>query len=177
MKINGSWEIKNSQEKYKNHWMRVREDKVIRPAGKDGIVGVVELMEGVSVLALDDNGYVYLTEQFRYTISRKSIEVISGGIEKEEPLVAAKRELKKEAGIIADEWIFMGKFDPFTTAIKSSHTLYLARKLKFVEASPEGTEQIKIRKIKFEDALKMVMEGEITQGSSCLVILKTSESR
>lgn len=176
MRLNGPWKIEGSLEKYKNHWMKVREDKVIQPDGKDSIVGVVELRDGVSILALDDDGYVYLVEQFRYILSRKSIEVVGGGIDDDEdPLNAAKRELKEEAGIIAEEWVFMEKFHPFTAAIKSSNIMYLARKLKFTEASPEGTEQIKILKVKFEDALKMVMGGEITQGPSCVIILKTSE--
>ena len=176
MNTNGPWKIKNSQEKYKNPWINVREDKVIRPDGKDGIFGVVEMVKGVSVLALDDDEHVYLTEEFHYAIEKNSIEVISGGVDKnEKPLDAAKRELKEETGILANEWIDLGIVNPFTTVIKSPSTIYLARKLQFSKANPEGTEQIKIIKIKFNDALRMVMENKITHGPSCVLILKVSE--
>jgi len=32
MQIRGSWKTKESLEKYKNSWIRVREDQVIRPS-------------------------------------------------------------------------------------------------------------------------------------------------
>lgn len=176
MKTNGPWKIKASVEKYKNQWIRVREDQVIRPDGKDGIFGVVEMVEGVSVLPLDNEGFVYLTKEFHYALERDSIEVVSGAIDKNESaLEAAKRELKEELGIEADKWIELGIVNPFTTAIKSPATMYLARELHFAEADPEGTERIDVIKVKLNDALKMVMEGKITHGPSCVLILKAVE--
>jgi ADP-ribose pyrophosphatase len=109
MNTNGPWKIKESQEKYKNSWISVREDKVVRPDGKDGIFGVVEILEGVSVLPLDSDGYVYLTDEFHYAVEKNSIEVVSGAIDKnEKPLDAAKRELKEETGILAKKWTNLG---------------------------------------------------------------------
>lgn len=43
-----------SEEKYKNPWIRVREDQVIHPDGKPGIFGIVEYQPGLSVLPIDD---------------------------------------------------------------------------------------------------------------------------
>ena len=176
MKTNGPWKIKESQEKYKNPWIRVREDQVIRPDGKDGIFGIVEMVAGVSVLPLDDEGNVYLTKEFHYAIEEDSVEVISGAIDEgEDALGAAKRELKEEVGISAMEWVDLGKVNPFTTVIKSPATMYLAKNLQFSEANPEGTEKIDIIKVKFEEAVKMVMESQITHGPSCVLILKAAE--
>lgn len=176
MKTNGPWKIKKSQEKYKNPWMKVREDKVIQPNGKEGVFGVVEMLNGACILPLDDDGCVYLINQFRYTIEKNSIEVAGGSINKgEEILETAKRELKEETGIMADEWIFLGTIYPMTTAVKSSSALYLARKLQFVKATPEGTEQIKVLKVKLEEALNMVMNERINHGPSCVLILKVNE--
>lgn len=176
MKTNGPWKIKESREKYKNPWMKVSEDRVIRPDGKEGICGIVEMLDGVCILPIDDCGYVYLIDQFRYALEKNIIEVVGGSISKgEKKLETARRELKEEAGIIADELIFLGMINPLATIIKSSATLYLARKLQFVKAAPEGTEQIKVFKIKLEEALKMVMEDKINHGPSCVLILKASE--
>lgn len=173
MKTNGPWKIKESEEKYKNPWMKVREDKVIRPDGKEGIWGIVEMLDGVCILPIDNDGYVYLISQFRYTLEKNSIEAAGGSLnEGEKILETAKRELKEEAGIMADEWIYLGTIYPFTTAIKSSATLYLARKLQFVESAPEGAEQIKVLKVKLGEALKMVMDNRIDHGPSCVLILK-----
>lgn len=176
MKTNGPWKIKDSQEKYKNPWIRVREDKVVHPNGEDGIFGIVEMVPGVSVLPLDDNGFVYLAKEFHYAIEKEGTETASGAVDKgESSLEAAKRELKEELGIEAKEWIDLGTVDPFTQAIKSSASIYLARDINFSGANPEGAEKIDIVKVKFEDALEMVMKSEITHGPSCVLILKTAE--
>ena len=109
-------------------------------------------------------------------IEQDSIEVVSGAIDEGETnLEAAKRELKEELGIEAGEWIELGLVNPFTTVVKSPATIYLARNIKFTEADPEGTEKINLVKVKFDDAVRMVMESEITHGQSCVLILKASE--
>lgn len=176
MKTNGPWKIKDGQIKYKNPWISVREDQVIRPDGKDGIFGVVEMVAGVSVLPIDDDGFVYLTKEFHYAIERDSIEVVSGAVDEgETTLDAAKRELKEELGVEAREWVDLGILNPFTTAIKSPATMFLAKGIIFSKANPEGTEKIDMVKAKLDDAVKMVMESEITHGPSCVLILKASK--
>jgi 8-oxo-dGTP pyrophosphatase MutT (NUDIX family) len=176
LKVNGPWKIKKSIEKYKNPWIKVIEDQVIRPDGKDGIHSVIEMVNGVSVLPLDNEGFVYITKQFRYSLGKESIEVVSGAIDKnEKPLQTAKRELEEELGIVANEWTNLGLVNPFTSIVKSSATLFLARKLSFKESNQDGTENIDLIKIKFEDALNMVMKSEITHGQSCILILKAAK--
>jgi len=170
---NGPWIIKSTISKYKNPWIEVNEDQVIRPDGKPGIFGIVKMISGVSVLPLDENGFIYLTEEFRYAVGRDSIEAVSGGIDGgERPLDAAKRELEEELGIQAKEWISLGVVNPFTSVVHSPAHLFLAKKLKFSAKNPEGTEIIKMKKMKIEDAIKMVLESKITHGPTCVLILK-----
>ena len=151
MKEHGPWKIKSSVVKYENPWIEVREDQVIRPDGKDGLFGVVTMKSGASILALDDEGYVYLTEEFRYALGRISVEVVSGALDDGENLLqAAQRELKEEAGIEAEEWIDLGIVNPFTSIIDSPANIYLARKLRVTDdLRHEGTEFITLHKIKF----------------------------
>ena len=173
MKQHGPWKIKSSEVKYKNPWIEIREDQVIRPDGEDGIYGVVDMKHGVSVLALDEDDCVYLTDEFQYAIGEQSLEVVSGGVDQnEDSLMAAKRELKEEAGIEAKEWIDLGKVNPFTSVINSSATIYLARKLNFTSKHQDGTETLKIVRVKFDEAVNMVMSGKITHAQSCVLILK-----
>jgi len=175
MKSNGPWQIKSSEEKYKNPWIKVHEDQVIRPDGKNGIFGVVEMVPGISVLPLDDNGYVYLTKEFHYATEQEGIEVVSGAIEQgESALTAAKRELKEELGIEADEWTDLGNVNPFTNVVKSPAQIFLARGLHFLDKNPDATEKISTVKIEFEEAIQMVMDSRITHGPSCVLILKTA---
>src|SRR3989338_10662642 len=102
----GPWTAIDSKIIYKNPWIVVREDIVIRPDNKKGVFGVVKMKAGVSILPLDGENNVYLTQEYHYAVERITIEAISGGIDdKEHKLDTAKRELKEETGILADEWI------------------------------------------------------------------------
>ena len=172
----GPWTITDSKTVYKNPWINVREDKVIRPDGKEGIFGVVEMKPGVSVLPIDDEGSVYLIKEYHYAVECETVEAVSGGIDKGEAKEeAAKRELKEETGIIANEWIDLGAIDPFTTVVVSPNYLFLARGLEFSKAGPEGTENIKVIKTSLEEAIKLVMGSKITHGATTTLILKAKD--
>jgi len=169
----GPWTQVDSKDVYSNPWIKVREDKVIRPDGKDGIFGVVTMKPGISVLPMDDQGNVFLTKEYHYAVERETIEAISGGIDGDEnKLEAAKRELKEETGIEAKEWVDMGVVDPFTTVINSPNLLFLAKNLTFSEANPEGTEDIRVIKVPFEQAVDLVMQSLITHSATATLILK-----
>ncbi len=175
MQKHGPWQIVQSHQIFKDAWLEVRQDDVIRPDGAPGTHDVVFLKPGVSVLAVDDENRVYLTDEFHYGVGRNTIEVVSGGREPDEtPFAAARRELEEELGIVAEDWIELGSFDPFTTMICAPAVMFLARRLQFGESRPEGTENIRCVTLAFDEALAMVMDGRITHGPSCVVILKAA---
>src|SRR3989344_6530854 len=173
-KKKGPWTILSSKTIYRNPWITVVEDKVIRPDGKKGIFGTVTMKEGISALPLDKDNYVYLTREYKYAVSRVILEAVSGGFEKgEDKLKSAKRELSEEMGIVAKKWAYLGFVDPFTNAILSPNHLYLAQGLTFEKSHPEGTEKIEILKMPFDEAYQMVMDSKITHSATVALILKT----
>ena len=94
---------------YKNPWITIREDKVIKPNGEDGIYAVVQMNPAVAVVVEGDNQSLYLVGQYRYATDRYSWEVMAGGVNDNEELEeAAKRELLEEAGIVANYWKQLG---------------------------------------------------------------------
>src|SRR5215204_317627 len=171
---NGNWTIKERRKVFENSFFKLFEDDVVQPDGKDGKYATTCFVGGVSVLPLDDDGFIYLTKQFRYAIERKDLEIVSGAVEDEEPLEAARREAKEELGIEAAEWIDLGKIESDTSITNSRAHLFLARKLTFNEPEREGTEQIETVKMNFDEALEKVMNGEITHGQTVALILKAS---
>jgi ADP-ribose pyrophosphatase len=177
MKTHGPWKIVSSEEVYRDHWLTLRKDEVIRPDGLPGTYSVATLMSGVCVLALDDDNQVYLTEEFHYGVGRTTLEAVSGGVEVGEDAAAtARRELAEELGIVAEEWRDMGAVDPLTGSMVSPARLYLAQKLQFGATDHEGTEQIRCVQMSLADAVQMVMSSEITHGPSCVLILKTAQT-
>jgi 8-oxo-dGTP pyrophosphatase MutT (NUDIX family) len=172
---NGNWTIKDRRKVFENSFFKVFEDDVIQPDGQDGKYATICFVRGVSVLPMDDDGFIYITRQFRYAIGREDLEVVSGAIETEEPLKAAKREAKEELGIEAEEWTDLGKIESDTSITNSTAHLFLARRLSFGEPEREGTEQIETVKMKFDEALDKVMNGEITHGQTVTLILKANQ--
>lgn len=169
----GPWTIKQSTEKYRHKLIEVYEDEVIKPDGSPGTYATVKVKRGVSVLALDRDGSVYLASEFRYAIGEVSLECASGAIEDgEEPVDSAKRELLEELGIEAEDWTELGRVDPITSIIDSPSILFLARDLKFKEKKNEGSERIETVKVPLDEAVNMVIDSRITHGTSCVLILR-----
>ena len=168
------WKTLSSSIKYSNQWMRVREDQVVRPDGKPGIYGVIETRTATGVVALTQANEVYLVGQYRYPTKVYSWEIVEGGTDDgESPLEAAKRELKEEAGLTAEEWSDLGEEFHLSNCISSEKgRLFLARGLVAGTARPEGTEILKVRKIPFTEALRMVDNGEIVDAVTIIGLLR-----
>jgi len=129
----------------------------------------------VAVLALDGEGSAHLVETFRYGVGKDCVEVVQGGAEEgEEAEAAARRELKEELGVEAESWVDLGLVDAITSQVYSPARIFLARGLTFGEPDRDSTESLRPLKVSFDEAVRMVMDGEITQGISCALILKAS---
>lgn len=169
----GPWTIQDTTRKYCDSFIDVHQDQVLKPNGQPGTYATVMMKPGVAVLPVDKDGVVYLTRQFRYAIGKESIEVVSGGLdENEPPLEAAQREVREELGIEADEWLDLGVVDVDTSIVRCPVRLFLAKRLTFTSPQREATETIETVKIPFDQAVQMVMESAITHGASCVLILK-----
>jgi len=148
---------------------------VLRPDGQPGTHDIVFLRQGVTVVAVDQERRVHLTEEFHYAVGRVTLEGVSGGREQDEPgLICAQRELREELGIIAAQWTDLGMMDPITSVVASPTHLFLAQDLSFVETAPEGTEQIRHVVMPLAEALDMVMDGRISHAGTCVALLKTA---
>lgn len=171
----GAWTIKSSEKVYADEFVEFWVDEVLKPDGGPGERATLRMKPGVAVLALDGEGFAHLVKTFRYAVGKECVEVVQGGSEEgEEPDAAARRELKEELGVESCELTDLGLLDAITSQVFSPARLFLARGLRFGEPETESTETLKPFKVKFEEAVRMVMDAEITQGISCTLILKAA---
>jgi 8-oxo-dGTP pyrophosphatase MutT (NUDIX family) len=159
MKKNGPYTITDSKIIYKNPWIEVREDKVIRPEGKEGTFGTVDYGEGLSVVALDKDKNIHLVREFCYVLEREEIQTPSGGIDgNETPLQAAQRELFEELGLKSDQWISLGITNALTMIVKHPSHLFLVTDAELKANTEEGIEPVTIP---FSEAHQMVLDSKV----------------
>ncbi len=170
--ITSPWQTKGTRTVYENPWIKVREDEVVQPDGKPGIYGVVQFKNtAIGVLPIDEDDKICLVGQYRYAINKYSWEIPEGGCaEGEDYLEAAKRELIEETGIVAEHWTRLGSSHLSNSVSDELAIFYLATGLTRGKPEPEGTEQLAYNHVSFEQALDMVMQGEITDALSILAI-------
>lgn len=158
---------------YENPHIRVHEDIVRHPTGKETAYGVVEFRPGIGVLAADDRRRVLLLGQYRYPVRAFCWEIVNGTVEEgESPEAAARRELREEGGVEAAELISLGWYYPSAGITTEVCYLFLARGLTAVGGAPDATEQFEARWVAYDEALAMVERSELVGASTVLALLK-----
>lgn len=168
------WKTLKSSVKYENPWISVTEHDVINPNGGKGIYGTIHFKNlAIGILPVDDEGFTWLVGQYRYPLRSYSWEIPEGGGPIEiDPLVSAKRELKEETGLEADRWEKIMELHLSNSATDETSIVYLARGLRQGTAHPEEDEQLTLKRLPLEEAIRMAIDGKITDAISVAALLR-----
>jgi 8-oxo-dGTP pyrophosphatase MutT (NUDIX family) len=153
----------SSREVYRNRWMRVREDEILRSNGEKGIYGVVDKHDCAIILPIDQ-GRVWLVEQFRYTIQERALELPQGGWEMEvdDPEELARGELKEETGLAAAQMTYLGTPWVAYGFTRQRIHVFLATGLTASEKDPDAEEHdLVVRSVAVAGFEEMMLKGEI----------------
>jgi 8-oxo-dGTP pyrophosphatase MutT (NUDIX family) len=153
-------------EVYRNHWMRVREDEILRSNGELGLYGVVEKHDAAIILPIDQ-GRVWLVEQFRYTIQERALELPQGGweMEVENPENLARGELREETGLEAARMTLLGSLWIAYGFTRQRQHVFLATGLTQASRQPDAEEEdLIVRSVPIAEFEEMMLSGAIRDG-------------
>ncbi len=155
-----------SREVYRNPWMRVREDEILRSNGQRGIYGVVEKDDAAIILPIDE-GRIWLVEQFRYTIQERALELPQGSWEMtiDSPEELARGELREELGLEAATMTWLGSLWIAYGFNRQKQHVYLATGLTHSERQPDPEEHdLAIHCIAVDDFEQRMLDGRVRDG-------------
>jgi 8-oxo-dGTP pyrophosphatase MutT (NUDIX family) len=165
-----NWKKLNSKIVYSNPWIKVREDAVLMPNGKESIYGYLEKNQGCFVIALDNEENIYLVRQFRYPLQKVTLELPAGTVEAEDMIERAKAELLEETGIEAKKWKRLGGFYTAPGHETSYTNVFLATDLDLSKLSTKGQEDDEaiddVVKVSLPELKKMIADGKMECGIS-----------
>ncbi|MBD3279976.1 NUDIX domain-containing protein [Candidatus Dojkabacteria bacterium] len=174
MKSKRDWKIKSSKEIYKNPWIEIIEDQVVRPDGRDGIYGYIKNHSAVMIVPEDDDGNIVLVNQYRYPSNQDYWELPAGATDHAQDFKEmAEQELFEETGIKAKEMILLGEYIEFALCMTNKNYAYLAKGFNsdFLKDNSEGDEIInKIKTFTVEEVKQMIRDNVI-QNSPSLAVL------
>jgi 8-oxo-dGTP pyrophosphatase MutT (NUDIX family) len=153
----------SSREVYRNRWMRVREDEILRSNGQKGIYSVVEKEDGAIILPIED-GRIWLVEQFRYTIGERALELPQGAWEMaiENPEELARGELQEELGLKAAQMVQLGTMWIAYGFARQREHVFLATGLSPAEKNPDAEEHdLVVHSVPIPEFERMMLDGTI----------------
>ena len=173
----GGWKRRATRILFESPWLRLRQDEVTLPDGEDITYTYVDHDGYVVVVPVLDDGRVVMERIHRYTVGRSLLECPSGGLDGEDAIVAARRELEEETGYRAGSVIHLGAFYGSTGISNERYDVCLATDLQADGTiRREATEQIEIELHALATLRKRALRGEIEDAASAFALLLAAES-
>jgi ADP-ribose pyrophosphatase len=157
------WKILSSQYLIQDPWMTLRSDRCELP---NGVVldryYVREIADFVQIVPINSQGHVLIVRQYRHGPQVVSTEVPGGLVDPgEDPIDAARRELLKETGCIAD------RFEPvsplYTNPARNTnraHT-FIAHNARIVQPpQQEDSEHIEFEFVSRDEVFALIDNGK-----------------
>ena len=169
-----AWQRLAHRPVYENPWITVDEFDAVAPTGAKALYGLVGMKNlALGILPLHSDGTVTLVGQHRFPSGTYSREIPEGGGGKDiDPLTSAKRELREEAGLEAQEWFQVLDFDVSNSITDERGLGFLALDLSAVPVEPDDTEVFAIARVPFKEALAVALAGHMRDLITLAMLLR-----
>jgi ADP-ribose pyrophosphatase len=142
-----AWKKLDSVDQYRGDIFSIRKERSRSPQSeREHEFDILDSPDWVNVIALTAEGKVVLIRQFRHGTGEITTEIPGGMIDPgENPLEAARRELREETGYQATEWEGIGTVEPNPAFQTNTTYSFLARGAHLAgEQRPDENEEIEV---------------------------------
>ena len=177
-------ELKELEEKkldsrliYSGTLLNVYRDEIELPDGRHAGREYIRHNGAVCIAAMKEDGSIAVERQYRYPLHRVVTELPAGKLDTpdEDPLHAAKRELREETGISADKWSYLGAMIPTCAYSTEVIHMYLAEGLHFGDRELDDDEFLNVGFMQLGELVDKIMSGDIQDSKTQIAVLKTAK--
>jgi 8-oxo-dGTP pyrophosphatase MutT (NUDIX family) len=132
--------------------------------GREHDFYVVEAPDWINIIPLTDSGDVVMVRQYRCGTDEFTLEIPGGMCDPgEDPMTAARREMREESGYDSDEIVPLGWVHP-NPAIQNNrcHTFLAKGARKVSEPDPDANEEFELAVVPLAEIPGKIANGEIT---------------
>lgn len=168
------WRRSNERTVFENPWLAVRQYDAVAPTGRPAIYGAVHFKNhAIAILPLHEDGTVTLVGQNRFVFGDYSWEIPEGGGPlDEQPLDAARRELREECGLEAAEWRQVLELQLSNSLTDEAAFGFLATGLTSTQSEPDETEDLAVARVPFGEVLDAATAGFIKDTLTVAMLLR-----
>ncbi|RKN37953.1 NUDIX domain-containing protein [Micromonospora endolithica] len=182
--VEHSYELRHRTERFRGRVFDVVSDEVTMPGGGTATRDYVRHVGAVAVVALDHAGQVVLIRQYRHPVGRHLWELPAGliDVDGEDLATTAARELAEEVDLTAGRWDLLVDLHTSPGFSNEPVRVFLARDLADVPAERrhdrhDEEADLQVVRIDLDEAVGMVLAGEITNGPAVAGLLAAARAR
>ena len=154
---------------YKGKIIDVELLTVTLPDGKQATRDIVRHPGASAVVALNENGEMFMVRQFRKPLEAVSLEIPAGKLDRgEDPLDCARRELKEETGLSTESLVHVVSVHSTPGFSDEVLHIYAATYLSEGNSCADEDEFISSEKYTVQQLMDMILEGKITDAKSII---------
>ena len=168
----------SSETVYDGKILHVERWQVTCPNGKAAAREIVVHKGAAAVVPVYADGTTLLVRQHRVAVDRVTLEIPAGKLDSvgEDPHDCAVRELEEETGLRAGRMTLLTSLLTTPGFCTEKIAIYLAQDLSQGQTHPDEDEFLSLVRMPLEDAVAMVMRGEIRDSKTICGLLMAKEA-